>query len=146
MAAQDCDQLATQIEKAPRGDIVRNMIDGFLDQAVAGLPDRKAPTAAALCCTHYGYIADLIAKSLATRIDAETTILNPNTAMAGRILTDFGSNRSTRPNLEIDIVSRIKWNDGKLQAMAGILAEVSFPVARALLNYRLDPELFHTLP
>lgn len=142
MVAQPCNQLATQIENNPKGPVVRGMIDEFISQAVNKLTDRKAPVAASLCCTHFGYSADLIQASLTSKIDGNITILNPNTAMAERFVTAFAPPRSGSTTVDISVVSKIVWHREKLQAMASVLETVSPEVANALLAYHHDPELF----
>ena len=142
MVPQTCDQLATEIEKDPSGEMVRAMIDDFIGQAAVNLVDAKAPAAAALCCTHYGYSADLIRESLANRLDAEATILNPNRVMAEGVFASLPPTRCKHTDIDIAVVSRILWSDQKLKSMARVLTEVSPATARALLAYRHDTELF----
>ena len=142
MVTQACNKLATQIESGPNGRAVKTMVDDFIDQAVARQKDRKAPVAAALCCTHYGYSADLIRASLACRIDGEATILNPNTTMAERVVTALGPVRTGNTAVDIAVVSKIEWRREKRQAMAAVLEPISPETANALLAYRHVPGLF----
>ncbi len=142
MVTQPCNQLATRIESDPKGPAVKAMIDDFIGQAANRLADRTAPVAASLCCTHFGYSAELIKKSLASRITGEVTILNPNTAMADQFVSAAGTHRSAQTAVGISVVSKIEWHREKLQAMASVLETTSPEVANALLAYRHDPELF----
>jgi glutamate racemase len=142
MVPQACDQLATEIEKDPHGAVVGSMIDDFIGQAAARLADPRAPVAAALCCTHYGYSAELIQESLATRLGAGATILNPNTAMAEGVFASLAPGRCDHTEIDIAVVSRILWSDQKLKSMARALTDVSPATAQALLAYRHDPALF----
>lgn len=142
MVPQACDQLATEIEKDPHGAVVRSMIEDFIGQATARLGHRRAPVAAALCCTHYGYSAELIQESLAIRLRADTTILNPNRAMAEQVFAPLASDRCNHTQIDIAVVSRILWSDEKLKSMTRVLTSVSPATAQALLRYRYDTELF----
>ena len=142
IVSQACDQLATEIEKDPHGPVVRSMVEHFVRQAVEQAANPEAHAFAALCCTHYGYSADVFQTSLDTRFAAGCTILDPNQAMAEGLLTEFSVNRHYRTEIDVQVVSRIVWNAQQVTAIAGLTERRSPVTAEALKNYRHDAALF----
>ena len=142
IVAQACDQLATAIESGPDSPRVRAMIDDFISQAAARLPDPGAPVFAALCCTHYGYARAAFGRSLARHIGSGAVILNPNEAMGAHFRDSFDGPPHAGTAIDLEVVSRIIWSAAKVKAIADALDTVSPVTARALRNYHHDPELF----
>jgi glutamate racemase len=139
---QPCDRLAGEIEKAPEGPTVRAMIEDYVGQAAARIPDRRLPVAAALCCTHYGYSRRLFEAALQAAFEGPIAILDPNRAMSTALLEDFAPRGQEDVQIDLEVVSRIVWSDEKIAAIARILEAVSPLTASALRQYRHDPDLF----
>lgn len=139
---QACDQLATEIEKDPRSRRVQDMIDAFIGQAAAGFAHGNAHVFAALCCTHYGYALGGFERSLKAHIGPRTSVLNPNDAMNTHFFEAFNGPSGQGARIEVQVVSRILWNDLKVAAIASAVRAVSPLTAQALVNYRHDPNLF----
>jgi glutamate racemase len=139
---QPCDRLAGEIEKAPEGPTVRAMIEDYVGQAAARIPDRRLPVAAALCCTHYGYSRRLFEAALQAAFEGPIAILDPNRAMSAALLEDFAPRGQEDVQIDLEVVSRIVWSDEKIAAIARILEAVSPLTASALRQYRHDPDLF----
>lgn len=142
IVSQACDQLATQIEKDPHGPVVRSMVEQFVQQALEKVNNPQAHAFAALCCTHYGYSAQVFQKSFDARLSAGCTILDPNRAMAQGLLAAFSHNRFDRTAIDVQVVSRIVWSARQVTAIAGLIEQRSLLTAEALVNYRPDPTLF----
>ncbi len=144
MVAQACDQLATEIEKGPTDDSVARLIDTYTDQAVQQLGPNQNEVVAALCCTHFGYCRDQIRDALEKRVRKPVAILDPNQRMADFLFTATGRNRIDDPalNLTLKVVSRIVWDQTKIDAIAGIIEKTSAKTAQALREYEQIPELF----
>ena len=138
---QPCDQLATQIEKGPGSDIVKQMVDRFMDQAIQKITLLPSEAYAALFCTHFGYIKDYIKQSLEVRLHKPVTVLDPNQFLAG-ILFDTCDRRYERSHLNLQVVSRIIWDQTKIDAVANIIETRSIETAEALRAYERIPELF----
>jgi len=139
---QDCDQLATEIEKDPDSPNVRAMIDACVREAAVKLPDPKAQVFVALCCTHYGFAGAGFRQSLETRIGPAASILNPNDLMSTHLFENFRGQPPHTAEIDLTVVSRIMWSDQKVTAIARALHCVSPATAQALINYRHDPGLF----
>ena len=139
---QPCDRLAGDIEKEPEGSTVRAMIESCIHQAAECIPERRRPVAAALCCTHYGYSRRVFEAALKVCFKGPIMILDPNKAMSAALLADFAPGGNDDMRIDLKVVSRIVWSDEKIEAIARILESTSPLTARALRQYRHDPELF----
>ena len=139
---QPCDQLATAIENGPGSRIVHQMIDGFVKEATAKVNLKSRPRFAAFCCTHYGFSQEIIQQSFKNRLGENIAVINPNKAMSRQILDTFENGSAEDPEIDINVVSRIEWNQQKVTAIAHLLEEQSTATARALMNYQFIPDLF----
>ncbi|MCA1809723.1 MAG: aspartate/glutamate racemase family protein [Kiritimatiellia bacterium] len=139
LAVQACDGLASLIENDPHGRAVRESINVWLGQAFRHLPAGGSPVSLALCCTHYGYSAALFQAGLA-RLAEGGRLLNPNQAMAQGLLAGLPEGVSSIDTLRV--VSRIAWQPRQIAAIGSLLGAVSPLTARALEQYRHDPDLF----
>jgi len=142
IVSQPCDQLATAIEQGPRSDTVREMIATFTAQAAEKLGETRAAVFAALCCTHFGYCGKMIGKALQDRVAGPVTVLNPNDAMAGFLFAAAGDRRYPETDLDVKVVSKIIWEDGKIASVSRLIRNVSIETAEALENYERIPTLF----
>jgi glutamate racemase len=143
LAAQACDQLATAIESDPHSPRVQQMIAECTQQGLAQFPQTQGKTFAALCCTHYGYSAPYFKQSLARHgSGTEAAVIDPNQAMANYLLSRCTETAASTSTVNLNIVSRIKWNREKLAAMANAVQSVSPETSRALAHYHHNTELF----
>ena len=139
---QPCDQLATQIEKGPDSDVVKRMIDTFMNQAVEKMSSAPSEVVVALFCTHFGYSQTLIKEKLENRLKKPVTILNPNRSMADFLFNASGGKRYDRTHVNLQVVSRIVWDQIKIDAVSKIIEKQSAETAQALKAYEWIPELF----
>jgi glutamate racemase len=139
---QPCDRLAGEIEKDPEGATVRAMVENYIRQAAARIPDRRMPVAAALCCTHYGYSQRIFEAALQSVFEGPITILDPNKAMSETVLADLAPRGQEDVRIDLKVVSRIVWSDEKIASIAKFLDTASPLTASALRQYRHDPDLF----
>jgi len=143
VVVQACDQLATAIEKGPAGDRVAQLIDTYTDEAAQKLGPNPNDVVAALCCTHFGYCRDQIQGALEQRLRRPVAILDPNERMADFLFTAAGNRIDDLPlKLNLRVVSRIIWEQTKIDAIATIIEKTSGKTAQALRNYEQIPELF----
>ncbi len=139
---QPCDRLAGEIENGPERPLVAGMIEDYVRQAVARLPDRRQPLAAALCCTHFGYSRQLFEKSLARHTQGPAVILNPNRAMSACLAGPGRAGTFPAPRISVTMVAKTTFTAEKIRAISRALAPVSPATAAALRQYRHDPGLF----
>lgn len=142
LVAQPCDRLATQIEKDPAGDTVAKLVDTFTGQAAKQLGPNCTAVFVALFCTHFGYCRDLIKDALENRNIAPVTILDPNERMADFLFAVAGKERYIHTALNLQVVSRIIWDQQKVDAISKIVENQSVETAQALRNYERIPDLF----
>jgi glutamate racemase len=142
LVTQPCDQLATCIESGPQSDRVRRMIATFMGQAVEKLDAVPPELYTALLCTHFGYSQDLIKAQLEGLLKVPVTILDPNRRMAGFLFTRSAGRRREAARTDLRIVSRIRWDQAKIEAISKIVTAQSPDTARALLDYDWIPDLF----
>lgn len=142
IVCQSCYRLAGEIENGPEQPPATDMIEDYVSQAAARLPDRRQPVAAALCCTHFNYSRKPFEQSLARHIQAPVTILNPNSAMSA-CLTGPGSGKAPiKPSIKVSVLTKNIFTEQKIMNISRILAPISQATADALQNYHHDPELF----
>ncbi|MCG8564407.1 MAG: hypothetical protein MI747_04915, partial [Desulfobacterales bacterium] len=98
----------------------------------------------ALCCTHFGYRRELFIQAMEAVTQARVHILNPNEAMSQNALAPYKSrDMGNAPEImELNIVSRVPWEDARIQAYEKLFASRSPRVVQALKNYELTPDLF----
>ena len=125
IVVQPCDQLATAIEKGPGTPAVAKLVDTFTAQAAEKLGPGSSDLFAALCCTHFGYCGDLIREKLENRTRRRVTLLDPNRHMAGCLFEAPGASRHGHASVALEVVSRIVWDQTKIDAIAGIVEKQS---------------------
>ena len=141
--SQACDQLATEIEKEPAGKTVSKMIARYMQEAVLHLNPDSVNLYAALCCTHFGYCQELIQDTLADFAKKPVVILNPNHQMAACLLTHCKENLVSNTIMEIHVVSKIIWEERKINSISSLIQSISTETANALINYTQNPNLFN---
>ena len=142
LVSQPCDQLATQIEKGPYRNEVVQLVDTFLEQAIKKV--HSAPTAlvGALVCTHFGYRRDLFKEKLEKRFQGPVTVLDPNRRMAASLFEGKEGGRYDHTKVKMQVVSRIIWDQIKIDAISGLIEKRSPETSQALREYKHIPDLF----
>jgi glutamate racemase len=140
--SQPCDQLATEIEKGPDSTIVSNMIETYMQQAAQNVDPESVNIYAALCCTHFGYCKEMIRDRLASLADKPVTILNPNRYMAACLFDMGGAFLFSDTTIEIQVLSKIIWEERKIKSISRLIASISDETAQALKNYTQRSDLF----
>lgn len=141
---QPCDQLATEIEKGPASPIVSKMVQAFMRQAARNIEPDCDHVYAALCCTHFGYCRELIHDTLSNFCKKTVTVLNPNHAMAVSIMVNnHRGRRFSNTGMDIQVVSRITWDENRIRSISGLIRPISVETANALNHYTHVPNLFH---
>ncbi len=142
LVTQPCDQLATQIEKGPGSDTVIKLIDTFVNQAIEKMSPAQSEVYAALFCTHFGYCQNLIREKLESRLQRPVTTLDPNQRMATFLFDASHGRRYEHIRVDMRVVSRIVWDQTKIDAVSKIIEKRSFETAEALRRYEWIPDLF----
>ncbi|HSL61245.1 MAG TPA: aspartate/glutamate racemase family protein [Desulfotignum sp.] len=155
MVSQGCADLAGTIERNPFDPAIDALIRDNVDQAMSKQAPPCQQTAAVLCCTHFGYCRDRFASALARHTGSVPRILDPNQDLADQVVTETekilalsGAGQGTGPavqtsGLDLAVFSRVPWDPKKIHAFAALFESLTPQVARALKNYRYNPDLFH---
>jgi glutamate racemase len=140
--SQPCDQLATEIESGPTSAIVSKMVATYMQQAALKIDLETVHIYTALCCTHFGYCKTLIQDSLTGLTHKPVTILNPNRQMAAYLLNSGPLTPFSDTTIDIQVVSKIIWEDRKIESISSLIASFSDETAQALKNYTQRSDLF----
>lgn len=135
--ALPCHGLATLIEAAEPPDACRQALDGFARSAASLLPETATPLLLALCCTHYGCIADELRQCFGAALARPLTLIDPNDALADAIPCPV----SDRPN-RVRVVSRTPLPPAGTTRFTTLIASTSPRLAAALANAQVIPDLF----
>ncbi|MBN2226146.1 MAG: aspartate/glutamate racemase family protein [candidate division Zixibacteria bacterium] len=143
IVTQTCDMLESEIQADPSGDITRAMIDMYAYEASEkrDIADDAHPMVG-LCCTHYGYAANVFKEAFEQLYDRPVTILDPNVAMCAFLFDDHNRNRFDTTVLNVQVVSQAELSDDDRTAIAAMIASVSPATAEALRQYHREPSLF----
>lgn len=136
-----CTDLAGKIEREPFAPVVKEMIDTYAGQAADRLKG-KGKVFSALCCTHFGYKADLFQAAFDTRLPGRTELINPNDAMADALFEDMPAGSPAR--LTTKVLSQAVWSKDQIRDCIKMLDPVSEAVRSALKDYEHQPNLFAT--
>lgn len=126
--------LATLIEQSPFSHEVEERISAGLADAHAALGDLSS-YALGLCCTHFGYVSEFWDK-----IFAPVALLNPNEDILEGIAFPAGTG-----GIRVTFISRIPLTESKISAMKELFISAP-PVAEALMQYQLTPDLYQVRP
>lgn len=135
--ALPCHGLATLIEAAEPPDACRQALDAFSRAAASLLPPAATPLLLALCCTHYGCIADELRHSFSAALARPLTLVDPNAALADAIPCPAPD----CPN-QVRVLSRIPLPAAGVARFAPLIAANSPRLAAALATAQVIPDLF----
>ena len=139
---QACDGLATAIEGNPEGAAVVELTDRYIGEAASKIDPYSGTLFVALCCTHFGYIAPIIAQKVKQHVAEDVVILNPNTVMSEFLFEQGNDIVCSKTNIDIKVVSKIVIDDIKIDSISRMIKDISPETAEALMNYNHIPDLF----
>jgi len=140
IVSQPCDQLATHIEHGPDSPGALELIERYATEAANRLRPMPPRLVAALCCTHFGYASAVIQDRLRAHAGVPVEIVNPNEAMAAALFEAQAAGPAAR--VDMRVLSRIRWDEGRVAAICAAVEPVSPLAAAALRDYTHDPGLF----
>lgn len=139
---QACPELVTFIEKDRRGEDTEMLILAYLDEAVQKMDRVPDPLLVSLNCTHYGYSLELWKRALKELDIQNAVILDPNISFVDDFLETAPTERFSRAEISVSVVSMIKIGEEQIKSIGEWLKERSHQAAEALENYELKPDLF----
>jgi glutamate racemase len=146
LITQQCPDLAGRIEATGKGASAVSAIEGFVAQALAQREVPPPTVYAGLCCTHYGYCAEVFEASLRSRGVSTPVIVNPNTRMVEILFDQRQKGRFDHPDIQVEVISRARISPEEQASIAGLVEPVSPPTAAALRSYSLKRDLFPYQP
>ncbi len=144
IAGVPCHGLATVIERDIGGPGVGELI-ADCGRAVTAAHPSGDPVYVGLCCTHYGYVGDRIARELARALGRKVLPLDPNQRMVRDVSAALGfvaGNDAAAGACGVDVISKVTLDERTCRGVAGLVRPTSPATADALLAYRHVPALF----
>ena len=141
IVTQPCAELAAEIQTNPRGEPAKNLIDLYVDEAVSHLPKDSNRIIAAMCCTHYGYCADMFSQAFAAA-GKKVEVVNPNEKMADLLFAPGKEHRFAASSVSVKVVSRALLSPDETRAISALLEKNAPKTAAALRQYECKGDLF----
>ena len=139
---QACPDLAPYIERGYDSPETEMLISAYVEEALQQLPLPGAPLLVSLNCTHYGYAFDLWREAFVGQGAEPLAVLNPNPHMLDFLFPEKTRGRFSESRVSVEIVSLVTIGETERASLGTWLQNLSPETARALADYRLDPNLF----
>lgn len=140
--AQECPELAHSISNDASGEACRELLVGYVDEALKGFNAVPKQAFAFLGCTHYGYQADIFKDLLEAR-GVKTKILNPNDLLVKQLITDRRDEVvNNQGALNVRFISRYEIPQAEIIAMEHYLKDSAPQTLQALSDQTVVPDLF----
>jgi glutamate racemase len=139
---QACKYLETEIQNDPESDVVENMIQLYIDEALNGQTDLNKKMFVCLCCTHYSYSKNVFKRILQNRNLHDFQILDPNDRMSEFFFESKTNNHYASTKTMVEVVSRMRFTESEVTSISNIIEKISSKTSTALKHYRLNKELF----
>ncbi|HYN41980.1 MAG TPA: aspartate/glutamate racemase family protein, partial [Thermoanaerobaculia bacterium] len=143
IVGQACPKLTGAIERGAHSEETVGRIRGFVEEAIARLPEKKGPLVASLNCTHFGYARPLWEETFASLGFPGVKVLDPNPLMTDLVLREGAPRRYPETKVTVEVVSKTPITPGVKAALGALLRTTSPATADALDHYTHAPDLFH---
>ncbi len=135
-----CKNLETEIQIDAASNIVKELIDKYLNEAVP-LPQEEKNYIFALCCTHYEYSLPMFELCIKSKIK-NYKIVNPNDLMVEELNKKYKPNESVQQIITEKVLSRTIISQSDIDNVGQLIAPISGEFASALQNYECNEGLF----
>ncbi len=139
---QACPNLAGRIERGSHSDTTIALVNKYVKEVTADLPESDQPTFVSYNCTHYGYVDDIFQEAFKANGIAVKEFLDPNPFMADFIFEEKYLNRYPQTKVNVRVVSQPELAPGKIASIYDLIEPVSAETAEALFEHEFTPELF----
>jgi glutamate racemase len=139
---QSCPELAGEIQSDATSDMVKNMIEMYVSEAIEKISRGKQHgVVVGLCCTHYGYCKDQFSKSFASNGYKSVEIVNPNDNMAEIVINAQPYKDIKSTSVKVSVISRALISNDEINSTSILLKK--FPkTSAALKKYERKTDLF----
>lgn len=142
IVGQACPKLTGAIERGAHGEETAGRIRGFVEEAIARLPEKKGPLVVSLNCTHFGYARPLWEETFEKLGYPAVKVLDPNPLMTDLVLGEGAPRRYPETKVTVEVVSKTPITADVKVALGALLRTTSPATADALEKYTHDPGLF----
>ena len=143
IVGQACPKLTGAIERGAHSEETAGRIRGFVEEAIARLPEKAGPLVVSLNCTHFGYARPLWEETFAMLGYPAVKVLDPNPLMTDLVLGESAPHRYPETQVTVEVVSKTPIPPDVKSALGALLRTTSPMTADALENYTHAPDLFH---
>ena len=143
IASQPCPLLETEIQADPKSDIVSNLVEVYVGEAMEKISKPSSgPLVVGLCCSHYGYSINAFDRSLKQRVAPRYELVNPNKAMVALFENGAVKGRVRRTSTSVEVASRVKFTPQEVSSISRSVGSTSQKTAQALKHYTFKENLF----
>ncbi len=138
-----CPELAGEIQNNPKSDMVLNMVEMYVSDAVSRISStRQGKVYAGFCCTHYGYSSSTFLQSFKNSGITAVELVNPNDAMANVVFRNTEKKKYSSTTVTVTVVSRAPLSQAETGSIGLLLEQDSPKTANALKHYVYKEDLF----
>lgn len=143
IVTQACPDLAGEIQSDPASDAVGTMIEFAAGDAIEKLRVHSGSVYAALCCTHYGYVAQLFQRALNSLSNRKTSVIDPTRFMGNVVFPEKLLKRFSATTIRVHVASRAAMTPGETESIGALVSGRSKETANALRNFEMKKDLFY---
>jgi glutamate racemase len=144
--SQACPFLESEIQADPKSDLVTNLAEVYVGEAVEKTSTLPAGTTiqVGLCCSHYGYSMEAFNRAFKRHKSYRFELVNPNKAMTDLFKAVKLKNRVQRTSITVEVASKVKFTDQEIASISTALRPISVKTSEALKHYFHNENLFRT--
>ena len=139
---QACPKLAGRIERGSHSDTTIALVNKYVKELTADLPESDQPAYVSYNCTHYGYVDDIFQDAFKKAGVEVKEFLDPNPLMADFIFDKKYLDRFDKTKVSVRVVSQPELPPGRIASIYDLIEPVSAETAEALFEHEYTPELF----
>jgi glutamate racemase len=143
IVTQSCQLLESEIQADPRSDVVGNLVEVYVGQAMEKIVRPLAGTLfVGLCCSHYGYSLEAFDRSFKQQGALRYELVNPNKAMVALFETATVRGKVLRTSTSVEVASKVKFTPQEIRSISRSVDSTSPKTAQALKHYTFNQNLF----
>ena len=143
IVTQSCAMLESEIQADPNSDVVGNLVDVYVGQALEKIGKPPSGTlVVGLCCSHYGYSLDAFDRSFKQNSTLKYELVNPNKAMVSLFENAAIKGKVPQTSMSVEVTSRVKFTEQEVSSISRSVGTTSQKTAEALKHYTFNENLF----
>jgi glutamate racemase len=143
IVSQPCQLLETEIQVDPKSDLVGNLVEVYVGEAMEKIGKPPAGTLfVGLCCSHYGYSLDAFDRSFKQQGALRYELVNPNKAMVALFGNAAVRGKVPRTSMSVEVASKVKFTQQEISSVSRSVGSTSQKTAQALKHYTFNENLF----